>query len=115
MMSFQDNIQLSDFVFEHTSESIMITDANNKIILINSAMEKLTGYTRAELYGKNPSILSSGKQTKVFYQTMWNTLLATNKWKGEIWNKTNAIVTIKLATLCQYLEIYHNGKRTNNN
>ncbi|NRA69916.1 MAG: EAL domain-containing protein [Gammaproteobacteria bacterium] len=88
MMSFQDNIQLSDFVFEHTSESIMITDANNKIILINSAMEKLTGYTRAELYGKNPSILSSGKQTKVFYQTMWNTLLATNKWKGEIWNKT---------------------------
>ena len=79
--------KLSDVVLDHSSESIMITDSQNKIILVNKAMERLTGYSQAELLGKNPSILSSGLQNSEFYHQMWQALLLTGSWKGEVWNK----------------------------
>lgn len=78
---------LSDFVLNTTSESVMITNNQNNIILVNQAMEQLTGYTQAELLGRNPSILSSGKQSTDFYQKMWHSLSLTGHWKGEVYNK----------------------------
>lgn len=79
--------KLSDFVLNNTSESVMITNAQNKIVLVNKAMEQVTGYTQAELLGRDPSILSSGNQSSEFYQQMWRSINATGRWKGEIWNK----------------------------
>jgi len=79
--------KLSDFVLNNTSESVMITNAQNKIVLVNKAMEQVTGYTQAELLGRDPSILSSGKQSFEFYQQMWRSINTTDRWKGEIWNK----------------------------
>jgi len=78
---------LSDVVLNNTSESVMITNAKNKIVLVNKAMEQVTGYTQAELLGRDPSILSSGKQSIEFYQQMWRSINTTERWKGEIWNK----------------------------
>lgn len=78
---------LSDFVLNNTSESVMITNAKNKIVLVNNAMEQVTGYTQAELLGRDPSILSSGQQSIEFYQQMWRSINTTGRWKGEIWNK----------------------------
>jgi diguanylate cyclase (GGDEF)-like protein/PAS domain S-box-containing protein len=79
--------KLSDFALNNTSESVMITNNQNKIVFINKAMEQLTGYTQAELLGRNPSVLSSDNQSADFYQQMWQTLSSTGHWKGELWNK----------------------------
>jgi len=79
--------RLADFVIDHTSESVMITDSKNKIVSVNKALEKLTGYSKAELTGRDPSILSSGQQGAAFYQEMWASLQTTGHWKGEIWNQ----------------------------
>jgi len=79
--------QLSDFVFNHTSESVMITNNNNQIVSVNKAMEQLTGYSQAELFGRNPNMLSSGLQDQKFYIKMWQCLVQTGQWKGELWNK----------------------------
>jgi len=79
--------KLSDFVLNNTSESVLITNSKNKIVLVNKAMEQMTGYTQAELLGRDPSILSSGNQSSEFYQRMWRSISTTGRWKGEIWNK----------------------------
>jgi len=79
--------QLSDFVFNHTSESVMITNSENKIISVNQALEQLTGYSQTELCGRNPNVLSSGLQDQDFYQQMWRTINQQGHWKGELWNK----------------------------
>lgn len=70
-----------------TQEGIMITDAKGNIIRVNSAFQKITGYSFAEVQGKNPRILNSGRQSKKFYAAMWKQLLNTGTWAGEIWDQ----------------------------
>jgi len=65
----------------------MVTDVNNCIIAINPAFTELTGYGEKEVMGKNPNILSSGKQDQKFYQDMWESINTSGKWEGEIWNR----------------------------
>ena len=39
------------------------------------------------MIGKNPRILSSGRQSKEFYQALWRQLEIEGSWRGEIWNR----------------------------
>ncbi|REL25621.1 bifunctional diguanylate cyclase/phosphodiesterase [Thalassotalea euphylliae] len=81
------HLMLSNMVLANSSEAVMITDNNNKIIWVNKALETLTGYQEDELIGKDPAIFSSGKQDSAFYQAMWEKLLADGIWRGEIINQ----------------------------
>ncbi|MCL1127417.1 EAL domain-containing protein [Shewanella surugensis] len=74
-------------VFEHSSEGIIVTDAQNRIELINPAFTKITGYTLDDVKGKDPSILSSNHQPEDFYRDVWIKLKEEGHWRGEIWNK----------------------------
>ncbi len=87
LSDINDHLKLSNLVFDYASDAITITDKNNRIISVNKALEKITGYTQSELLGKNPSIFSSGIQNKSFYKTMWYKLIEKGSWKGEIYNK----------------------------
>lgn len=69
------------------AEGVVITDVNGIIIWANTAYENFTGYLLDELINSKTSILQSGKQNPQFYADLWNTILAGNIWKGEIWNK----------------------------
>jgi diguanylate cyclase (GGDEF)-like protein/PAS domain S-box-containing protein len=80
-------LQLATQIFSQGSEGIIITDENNRIISTNKAFEHITGYKEADVLGKNPSILSSGKQSHIFYKEMWRTLSSKNQWEGEIYNR----------------------------
>lgn len=82
-----EKLKLSSKVFTHTQEGISITDANNIIIDVNPAYCEITGYSREEVIGKNPSILNSGRQSAEFYSKMWQQLSEHGYWKGEMWNR----------------------------
>jgi diguanylate cyclase (GGDEF)-like protein/PAS domain S-box-containing protein len=71
-------------VFEHSGEAILISDNNNRILAVNSAFVRLTGYSIDEIRGKNPSILSSGQTPPETYQAMWSALEESGYWQGEI-------------------------------
>ena len=73
---------------QHANEGIIFTDADNRIVEVNKTFEKLYGYTLDEVKGQNPKILSSGLQTKQFYEQMWKDINETGHWSGEIINKT---------------------------
>lgn len=83
----ESNIILYEEIFENISEGIIISDKDKKIIKINPAFTKTTGYLPKEVYGKNPKILSSGRQPKEFYKEMWDSIDTIGTWSGEIWNK----------------------------
>lgn len=80
-------IELQSKFFNNAHEGIVITDKNNKIIDLNPAFESVTGYSKDELIGKNPSILKSGEHNEIFYKSMWDNLNNNGSYKGEIINK----------------------------
>lgn len=83
----EKELELASNVFKYSTESIVITDADNKIISINSAYEKLTQYSLEELVGKDPRILSSGWGDNTFYEKMWQEIVTQGLWQGEIWDR----------------------------
>jgi diguanylate cyclase (GGDEF)-like protein/PAS domain S-box-containing protein len=78
---------LAASVFTHSREGIIITSSENKILDVNYAVERITGYTKEELLGHNPKILSSGQHSEEFYKKMWQELQMQGFWNGEIWNR----------------------------
>ena len=81
-----EELHIASYAFE-SQEAMTITDANAKIIKVNKAFERITGYKESEVLGQNPNILKSQKQSPEFYSQMWNDLKKYGKWKGEIYNK----------------------------
>lgn len=79
--------QLTEQVFSQGHEGITVTDARGCIIRVNNAFTEITGYTEAEVLGKNPRILSSGLQNQDFYRTMWSEILGKGVWAGEVFNR----------------------------
>jgi diguanylate cyclase (GGDEF)-like protein/PAS domain S-box-containing protein len=80
-------LRLSALILNASTASIVVTDADNCIVSVNPAFTHITGYTLAEAMGRNPNLLSSGKQNRAFYQDMWQTLMETGHWEGEWWNR----------------------------
>jgi len=78
---------LHDTAFFSAHEAMTLTDANGIIIDVNPSFSRITGYTRDEAIGHNPSMLKSGKHTEQFYQAMWYSINSIGRWQGEIWNR----------------------------
>ncbi len=83
----QTQIKLAAQVFAHGREGITISDARGHIVLANKAFTALSGYTEAELLGKNTRILSSGRHSPEFYRAMWDAINTKDCWAGEIWDR----------------------------
>lgn len=83
----QDRLQIAANVFEFSGDAIMVTDTAGKIRDVNRAFEKITGYDKSEIIGRNPRILSSGIHEKSFYDAMWKEVREHGVWSGEIWNR----------------------------
>lgn len=82
-----DQLELAASVFTHAREGILITDAQGTILEVNQAFTHITGYSRAEVLGRNPRLLKSGLQKAAFYRAMWRDLTEKGYWCGEIWNR----------------------------
>lgn len=80
-------LQLAANVFTHAREAIIITDSGGCIIEVNDTFTQITGYSREESLGRNPSFLKSGRHGPDFYAAMWQAVLAKDHWYGEIWNR----------------------------
>ncbi|WP_445158488.1 EAL domain-containing protein [Halomonas sp. E14] len=80
-------LQMAATIFNHTHDGITVTDSEANILELNQAFSDITGYSRDEVLGQNPRLLQSGHQSKTFYKTLWQQLLTSGTWQGEIWNR----------------------------
>ena len=84
---YQDRLRQSATVFENTAEGVFITDPDGNIVEVNPAFTEITGYPRAEVIGQNPRIWRSDRHGQGFYEAMWQDIIDTGRWQGEIWNR----------------------------
>jgi PAS domain S-box-containing protein len=80
-------MRLAASVFDNSPFAIAITDEKAGFLRVNPAFTATTGYTEAEVVGKNPRILHSGRQDKLFYENLWLALTTKGQWEGEIYNR----------------------------
>lgn len=83
----QESLRLHERVFEGSEEGFVITDTNRKILFVNRAFSRISGYSKDEIYDKTPSLLSSGYHDDSFYEAMWESINKYGSWQGEIWNR----------------------------
>ncbi len=78
------------------ANAIFITDHRGRIVWVNDAFSRLSGYTPEEALGNSPSFLKSGRQDPSFYHELWQTILAGNVWRGEVIErcKDGSLVTV---------------------
>ncbi len=81
------SLEMTSAIFKYTVDGVVITDAENRIIHTNDAFTKITGFTAAEVLGKNPKILRSNAHDKKFYSDMWRQIKEYGYWQGEIRNR----------------------------
>ena len=70
-----------------SAEAVCITDPEGRIQYVNAAFETISGYTTAEVLGRRPNILKSGRHAPEFYQRMWETLNQGRIWRGRFTNR----------------------------
>lgn len=80
------DLRIAATAFE-SQEGMLVSDANNNILRVNSAFTRITGYSPEEVIGKNPRLLQSGRQDTLFYEAMWKSINDTGTWEGEVWNR----------------------------
>jgi PAS domain S-box-containing protein len=83
----QDIIETVFQAFSVLQEGFFICNDSGAIIYANPAFEKITGYSRKDIYGKSPSFLKSGVHTEEFYDDFYSKLTKEGEWSGIIWNK----------------------------
>lgn len=86
-MQQQKELMLAAGVFRDTQEGIIITDARGRILRVNEAFTRITGYSQAEVIGRTPRMLRSGRHDKEFYKKVWLELKVSGVWQGEIWSR----------------------------
>ncbi len=92
--------KLAASVFDTMNQGVVVTDQNNRIISINMATTKITGYTIDDIQGRDPKIFASGRHDRLFYEEMWQSLTTTGYWENEIWDRhKNGQVCLKWMTI----------------
>ncbi len=79
-------LRIAAATFE-SHQGIIVTDANDTILKVNQTFSELSGYSAEEVIGRKSNLLNSGQQDATFYKEMWESVIATGAWEGEMWNR----------------------------
>jgi diguanylate cyclase (GGDEF)-like protein/PAS domain S-box-containing protein len=83
----EEKLRLNAQVIDNTTEGIMITDTDFRIIEINRAFTTITGYGREEVLGEPVTSLHTGPQEAGFYEGIWEIVRIRGSWRGEVWDR----------------------------
>lgn len=117
----ENNHQLLVRALDAATNPVLVTERTGCIVWMNKAFCLLSGYTKLELLGKTPHLLSSGRQSTTFYRDLWLTILAGVTWQGEMEERrkdgasctVNQVITPVLdqsGVVTHFIAILHNFK-----
>ncbi len=84
------NLTLASKVFFYAHEGICITDSRGKVVNINPAFSKITGYSKAEIILDNAERFKFDRQSTENNEQIWEKIISDDYWKGEILGKTKS-------------------------
>ncbi|MDN3579095.1 PAS domain S-box protein [Chitinimonas viridis] len=76
--------RLAERVFESASEGILITDADSRIVAVNPAFSRITGYSAQQAIGKLSRMLMRQDARAEFNHEMLDHLARDGHWQGEM-------------------------------
>ncbi|MHA4868726.1 bifunctional diguanylate cyclase/phosphodiesterase [Duganella sp. PWIR1] len=88
LLANEESLKLTALLFQNSGESMMVTDANGKILTMNAAFSLLSNYTEKELVGHYAYELASTRNTQEFFNRMFACVADTGYWKGELWARS---------------------------
>ena len=83
----QEQERIANTVYQTTSEAIMVTGADHRIVATNPAFSRLTGWSFDEVEGRNAQMFRSDRHSQAFYEEVWRTLETEGFWAGELWDQ----------------------------
>ncbi len=105
----EDRIKMLSQAVEQAPALIMITSLNGTIQYINSMFSRMTGYSTAEVLGRNPRILKSDLNPPELYKELWETILSGAEWTGELANKRkDASIYWEVVKICPLRDSHNN-------
>jgi PAS domain S-box-containing protein len=75
-------------VFDHAGESIAVLDREHRVVEVNPAFERMTGYRAAEIIGRDMQSLHSLRTPAEVFTSLWTALQQQGHWSGEVWQFT---------------------------
>jgi PAS domain S-box-containing protein len=82
----ENELRIAATVFE-SQVGMIVTDAREVILRVNTVFSEITGYSSQEVVGQTPRVLRSTRHDKSYYSAMWESINRTGIWQGEIWNR----------------------------
>jgi PAS domain S-box-containing protein len=72
---------------DQTSDLVVLTDTGGRMVYVNRAFEKVTGYAADEVIGRSSRMLKSEFHDQTFYENLWRTITSGQEWKGRFVNR----------------------------
>lgn len=111
-LSVESVVALAQSLFEHSGESVMITDSDGRILAVNPAYCGSTGYAQDEVLGRPMDFNSAGHQGDDYYTSVLATVRSHGMWRGELWHRRgNGEAFVENATR---IALYDAGGRVEN-
>lgn len=84
--SLQEDHELAALVYRNSSEAMAVSDAHNRVIAINEAFTRITGYRSDDILGKELVFSARNAADRADYARMMESVLDVGHWQGELWN-----------------------------
>ncbi len=84
LRQYEEQMRLTSIIMQNTSEGIILMDAAQKIIFINDSFASLTGYSKEEIIGQNPSVFYAENADSLLYTSLWKQVNEKGEWHGEL-------------------------------
>ena len=81
----RDNLALLQTLNQHAI--ISVADRTGRILEVNDAFCRVSGFARHELVGQNHSIVNSGEHDRAFWLGMWRAISSGHSWHAEVCNR----------------------------
>lgn len=82
--------EITGVVASVTNHALTITGADNRILLVNPAFSRITGFSCAEFFGQEPFMWKTDRSSPDFYVETWPVLRDKGVWEGDLWNQNKA-------------------------
>jgi PAS domain S-box-containing protein len=81
----EEQVEVAAHAFERMAEGMVITNAAGRILTVNQAYSRITGYSPEEVVGHQESEFRSAMQPPTFYDDLFAEVISSGHWDGSTW------------------------------